>query len=179
MARPIIDSKEDADIEVWETATPGTTWVYTWDRREDRYTLTRIGGRSASKRVNITRDDRKYNQERIPDENTNLDPFTNGTLRFVKSASRDELLDTRYHMDDAALVAYFEVRDTDLFMTAVREIESEVVLRKLQRLSPENGTVAQTEALTDYIRVRYPQGGTQRAVREMLEAGDRLDVGEL
>lgn len=179
MARPVIMNPSDADIEVWEAATPATSWVYVFDRREDRYVQTRVGGRSGSRRLNITRDDRKYNQELLPFENTKDDPFTNGTLRFVESATRDELLDTRYHMTDEQLLTYFDVRDVALFMDAVQDIESEIVLRKLQRMAPNNATVAQVDALNDYIRARYPQGGSQKAVREMEEVGERLGVSDL
>jgi hypothetical protein len=167
MARPVITNKADADIEVWEAATPSTTWVYVFDRREDRYVPTRISGRSGARRLHITRDDRKYNQELLPFENEKNDPFTNGTLRFLDAKTRDEMLDTRYHLTQEQLIAYFDVRDTDLFMEAVREIDSEIVLRRLLVLAPEYGTVNQVEALREHVRLKFPVGGSQLTVREM------------
>lgn len=175
MARPLA-SKGDSEIEVWEATTPSTTWVYVFDRREDRYKPTRVSGRSGARRLNITRDDRKYNQEILPFGNERNDPFTNGTLRFISSATRDEQLDTRYHLTDDQLLAYFEVRDTNLFIEAIREVDSEVILRKLLMLAPEVGTVNQVDALRDFVRQKYPVGGSQLAVREMEDATGRSAV---
>lgn len=172
MARPHARD-EDKVVETWEIVTPGTIYVWVYDRREDRYDTQGVGGRS-SKRLHLTRDDRKYNQELVPLENRHLDPFTNGSLRLVDCATRDETLDMRYHLTDADLKQMFEVRDRTLFLEAVSSIESELVLRRLADLADENGTVAQLETLKDLIRERYPIGGTQKAVREMIEAGERL-----
>lgn len=167
MGRPVVMNESDNEIEVWEATTPSTTWVLVFDRREDRYKPTRVSGRSGTRRLHITRDDRKYNQEILPFENEKNDPFTNGTLRFVSSATRDEMLDTRYHMTDEELVGFFAARDTDEFMDEVRKIDSEVVLRKLLKLSPEHGTVNMTDTLREHIRTKFPVGGSQLTVREM------------
>ncbi len=89
---------EDKVIETWESTVEGTVYVDVYSRREDAYVSQRIGGTTGSKRLHISRDDRKYNQERVSDENKMLDPFTNGALRLIESATRDENLDTRYHL---------------------------------------------------------------------------------
>ncbi len=176
MARPAI-KEEDQVIETWEICTEGSIWVWTYDKRDDRYRKQRVGGRAGSRRLHISRDDRKFNQEQLPSENAGLDVFTNGSLRLLDSATRDEHLDARYHLSDAELSEMFEIRDIEVFMEGVRGIESEVVIRRLQGLGETIGTAAQNEALNDYIRERYPIGGTQRTVREMIEAGEKLGSG--
>lgn len=170
--------EEDRVIETWESAVPGVIWVWLYDRREDRYTKHSIGGRG-SKRLHISRDDRKYNQELVPMENRQHDPFTNGALRFIEAANRDETLDIRYHMTDEDLAQMFEVRDTDLFMEGIKGIESELILRRLEALAEVQATVAQYQAIKDLVRERYPIGGTQKSVREMIAAGEQLASSRL
>ena len=51
-----------------------------------------------------------------------------------------------------------------------RGFESELILRRLAEMSEKMGTLVQVEALRDLVHERYPIGGTQRTVREMLEA---------
>lgn len=166
MARPHA-REEDKVIETWESVIPGTVYVWTYDRRDDRYIKTGCGGRS-SKRLRISRDDRYYNQELIPIENRQHDPFTNGALKLMESATRDETLDERYHLSLQELKQLFEVRDVDLFIEGIKDIDSELVLRRLADIAEEDATVPQRDALKDLIRERYPIGGTQKAVREML-----------
>jgi hypothetical protein len=178
MARPET-SADDKVIETWESAVAGTVTVWVYDRREDRYVKQSVGGRSASKLLHITRDDRKYNQELIPAENAKHDPFTNGALRFTNAATRDESLDLRYHYTTEELSQFFEMREMANFTEAITAIDSELILRRLGDLSEQIGTLAQVEALKDLIRAKYPIGGTQRTVQEMLDAGERLGVTRL
>ncbi len=178
MARPAA-KEHDTVIETWETSSPGTTWVWVYDRREDKYTEQRVGGREGSGRLHIARDDRKYNQERVPDENRMLDPFTNGALRLVESATRDETLDVRYHYSDADLLEMFEVRDEALFAEAVAEIESELIIRRLLSMSEKAGTQAQSTCLREICEDKWPIGGTQKTVREMIEAGERIGATQI
>lgn len=178
MTRPATKTK-DAIIETWETATSGTVWVWVYDRREDKYSKARVGGREGSGRLSITRDDRKYNQERIPIENRMLDPFTNGALVLVDATERDEMLDVRYHYSDTDLLQLFEVRDVDLFTEAINEIESELIIRRLLSMSEKAGTQAQDTALRSSSQTRWPIGGTQKTVREMIEAGERIGATQI
>lgn len=172
MTRPVV-SEEDRVVETWESEIAGTVWVWLYDRRDDKYIKQAVGGRSASRRLHITRDDRKYNQELVPPENRQHDPFTNGALRLVEAMTRDETLDMRYHLTDEDLKAFFEVRDDELFLEAVQALESELVMRRLEAVAEKEGTVSQYEAVKALVRDRYPIGGTQRTVREMIEAGER------
>jgi hypothetical protein len=167
-------TEDDKAIETWESVIAGTVFLWVYDRRDDRYHQQAVGGRSAPKRIYMSRDDRKYNQEQVPDENQGLDPFTNGSLRLVAAQTRDENLDERYHRTDSELTELFEVRNLDLFKEAIEDITSELILRRLVALSDENATQAQAEVLKDLVTSRYPIGGTQKTVREMIEAGERI-----
>jgi hypothetical protein len=169
MARPEARA-EDKVIETWESAVAGAVWVWTYDRREDRYVKQACGGRTGSRRLHISRDDRKYNQEQVPIENAQHDVFTNGALRFIDAATRDDSLDMRYHFTDVDLRTFFDLRDMGLFEEAIKEIGSELILRRLADLGQEVGTIAQNDVLRALLRERYPIGGTQKTVREMLEA---------
>ncbi len=179
MVRPIARDGEDRIVETWEVMIEGTVWVHVYDRRDDRYVKQRVGGREGSRRIHITRDDRKYNQERLPDENKGLDPFTNGALRLVDSATRDESLDTRYHMTPADIAELLEIKDEDLFREAVEAIESELIVRRLRALAETDGTVAQNSVLREVCEARWPIGGTQKSVREMIEAGERIGATQV
>lgn len=178
MVRPAVSPGDDV-IETWEISFPGTVWVWVYDRREDQYKKQQVGHRSGSRMLHITRDDRKYNQELVPMENRHLDPFTNGLLRLLGSGDRDETLDIRYHYADEDLIEMLEIRDVELFREAMQAIESEVILRRLQNFTETHATVAQADVLREIIETRYPVGGTQKTVREMIEAGDRIGAGRI
>lgn len=174
---PRFDNEDTHIVETWEITTPGTIWVTVYDRRDDRYTQTRVGGREgASKRLNISRDDRKFNQESIIEERKHLDPFTNGKLRFIKSSdgSEPEGVDRTYHMTDQDLLAMLADKNIDSFEQKVRAIQSELIVRRLVDIADKDGTRLQYETIRDIINERYPVGGTQRAVRDMVEAGEKL-----
>lgn len=173
MTRPEA-SEDDKTIETWETAIAGAVWVWVYDRREDRYISQSVGGKTGSRRLHITRDDRKYNQEQMPYENAHQDPFTNGALRLISAATRDELLDVRYHYTDADLAELFEVRDPHTFMEGVTDIHSELIVRRLLAMAETIGTQAQNQVLKEYVSQKWPIGGTQKTVREMIEAGERM-----
>jgi hypothetical protein len=172
MSRPV-PTDDDKVIETWESVVAGTVYVWTYDRRDDKYIKQAVGGRSASKRLHISRDDRKYNQELVPPENREHDPFTNGALRLKDAATRDESLDMRYHFTDEDLKTFFEIRDETLFQEAIEAVESELILRRLEAVAEKDGTKAQYEMVRDLVRERYPIGGTQRTVREMFAENDR------
>lgn len=178
MARPGV-SEDDKIMETWEACTRATTWVNVWDRRNETYKAQRVGGRSGSRRLHISRDDRKFNQENIPEENKGLDPFTNGTLRLVETASRDETLETRYHKTDDELREYLELRDPTVFREALSTIESKMMLHRILVITESEGTVAQLHEIRELIRERWPIGGSQRTYREMEEAGERLGVAQI
>lgn len=173
MARPKV-TEEDNVIETWEVTTGATVWVSTYDRREDQYKKTRVGGRAGTRRLHISRDDRKYNQESVVEEMVGHDPFTNGTLRLLDASTRDDTLNQRYHLSTEDLLALLEVKEEDLFKTEITEITSELILRRLYGLAEKHAQVWQLEFIRQVIDDRYKAGGTQRTVREILAAGEKL-----
>lgn len=163
---------ESKVIETWETTTEGTVWVWKKDARENKYVEQRVGGRQGgSKRVHITRDDRRFNQEQVVDEMKEHDVFTNGQLVLV-SADRAEDIDATYHLTTDDLTRLLEIKDDALFEQEVSDVKSELILRRLREVAESKGTVAQLEFIRDLISERYRVGGTQRTVREMMAAGE-------
>jgi len=165
-------------IETWETTTEGTTWVSVMDPREGRYVKRRVGGRQGgSRRLHISVDDRRFNQEQVVEEMREHDPFTNGQLVLI-SSDRAEDIDTTYHLTNDDLRALLSIKDSATFESEVADIKSELILRRLVEVAEKDATVAQLEFIRDLIRDRYKVGGTQRTVREMMLAGE-LAGGEV
>ena len=161
-------------VETWEITTEGTVWVWLMDPREQRYRKQQVGGRAGgSKRLRISTDDRRYNEEQIVEEMVDHNPFRNGALRIVSTEVIPEDVDTRYHFTTEQLVQLLEVRDEQLFRSEVEDITSELVIRRLKDQAEKTGTVGQLAFLTEIIDTRYRLGGTQRTVEEMLAQSDR------
>jgi len=173
-----IDAQDESKLESWEGTTPGTVWVWIYDRRNDSYKKARIGGRGAggTNRINITVGDRRYNQEQVVDEMRANDPFTNGMLIRTKGPELTEddefLQDTSNHKTNVELLQYFEIRNIDEFKEAIDDIESELILRRLDSLAHNNALASQAQVLRELIDQRYRVGGTQKTVQEMLDAND-------
>ena len=164
----------ETTVETWEITHEGTVWVWQYDRREDKYIKVRCGGRQGgSRRLHISSDDRRFNQEQVVDEMKEHDVFTNGSLRLV-SKERSEDIDTTYHLSPEDLKAYFDLKDVDLFASEMADIKSELVLRRLLEIGENEATNAQLTVLRDLIDQRYRVGGTQRSVQEMIDAGEKL-----
>lgn len=175
MAEPKV--AESKVIETWEITTNGTIWVWKMDARENKYVEQRVGGRQGgSRRLHITRDDRRFNQEQVVEEMKHNDPFTNGALVLVSAEKADDI-DSTYHLSDEDLARLLEIKDQDLFETEVSDIKSELILRRLKEVAESRGTVAQLDFVRGVIDERYKVGGTQRTVREMMAAGE-LQGGE-
>ena len=165
-------------METWEITTEGTVWVDKMDIREGKYVKTRVGGRQGgSKRLHITTDDRRFNQEQIVEEMRGYDPFTNGALVLVSAEKADDI-DSTYHLTAEDLSRLLEIKDTALFESEVTDIKSELILRRLKELAETQATVAQLAFISDLISERYRVGGTQRTVREMMAAGE-MSGGEI
>lgn len=177
-----VTEKDPREIhELWEVMVPGTIWVWVRDVRiPGQYKKTRVGGKAGgSRKLRITTDERRYNEEQVIEEMLDHNPFRNGFLRLVsvdEDARPDDIL-ANYHLTDKDLLAYFEVKDADVFKEGVQDIESELILRRLFSLAREHGSVAQFDVLQDLVEERYKVGGTQKTVREMIAAGE-VDGGE-
>jgi len=165
-------SENDKTVETWETTGEGTVWVWIYDKREDKYVPQRVGGRAGSRRLRIRRDDRKYNQEQIVEENRQLDPFTNGMLRLVEGG--DDSIDATYHWTLEDYQNLLNLRDEDTFKAEVEEIESELIVRRLKDVAEKHGQLWQVDFLRDLIDERYRVGGTQKTVQQMIDAGEKL-----
>ena len=163
-------------IETWEIVSEGTVWVWTRDVRRPGYMQkTRVGGKAGgSRRLRITRDERRYNEEQIIEEMREWNPFRNGALKMI--ASRGEIpddVDTTYHLDNGDLLALFDLKDEELFRAEIEAVRSELVLRRLYMIAEKAATVAQLAVVKETIEGRFGVGGTQQSIREQDTAGYR------
>lgn len=174
MPTPAPDVRDGVETwEVVEGANP-TVWVWVSDPREpSRYRKQRVGGPAGgSRRLRISTDDRKYNEEQIIEEMQDHNPFRNGLLQLVSAARSD--VEARHHLGFAELRRILSLREPELFEERVNSIDSELVLRRLKALAESEATVAQLEFVNRVIDERYKAGGTQRTVRELLAAGEQV-----
>lgn len=175
MVATAVDDREIG--EVWEIQTEGTVWVWTRDvRTPGHMQKTRVGGRSGgSRRLRITRDERRYNEEQVIDEMAGHNPFRNGALRFVSADDKKTAddVDVTYHMTNEDLLGLLEIKDETLLRSEVEGIGSELVLRRLYMVAEKNATVAQLEIIRTTVEERYAVGGTQQSIREQDRPGYR------
>lgn len=169
-----------ANVETWEVTGDFTVWVWKRDvRNPGQMEKTRVGGRAGgSRRLRLSTDERRYNEEQIVEENSALNPFKNGLLRLVDrgDAAQTDLedVDETYHWDKEQYGAFFEIRDPDLFKSEAVAITSELILRRLYMMGEKTATMDQLQILRDIIEERYKAGGTQRTVREIMEEEAKL-----
>jgi hypothetical protein len=156
----------DTDIqETWEIQIPGTARVWVRDRRFGTYQPKKVSGKGP-KRITLSRDEREYNQELVPEENERHNPWTNGTLvQIVGGTKQGELT-------DEALRAYLELESEEAFTEAVSDIDIELTLRRLIGFAATDGRMWQVTILRELIDERYRVGGTQRTVQEMYDEGE-------
>lgn len=169
-SNPITPFDARRNIENWEITTDGTVWVLVTDPRDPSgYKKQRVGGRAGgSKRLRLSTDDRRYNEEQIVTEMADSNPFRNGLLRLIDEKYQDDI-DTRYHLTADDLSVFLEIRDEAMFEEAVLGITSELIIRRLAALGEKNATMGQLNFIKDVIEDRYKVGGTQRAVQEIFD----------
>lgn len=156
-------------METWEIQVPGKVTVWKRNRRTGEYDRARVSG-EGPKLLHITKDDRLYNQELIPEENAHLDPFTNGSLARREGKKL-------VGITAETLRELLEVSDPDLFREAIDDhVGNELTVRRLHDLAHSEGTVAQVEVLRDVIDEHYRVGGTQRTVAEMMQESEGGEV---
>lgn len=167
------------NIESWEITTEGIVWVFIRDPREvNGYRKQMIGGRQGGvRRIHISTDDRRFNQEQVAYGNEGLDPFRNGTLIKVDETHVDDV-DTTNHLTMDQLVEFFDEKNDAKFQKRISDIKSELILRRLLALAEQHGRVSQLNFLRALVLERYPIGGTQKTVREMIAANE-LAGGEV
>lgn len=164
-------------VETWEITGEGTAWVWVKDPREGKMIKQRVGGRAGgSRKLHISPDDRRFNEEQVIEEMAEHNVFRNGTLRFISATdgSKPADVDTTNQLTLEDMKALLEIRDEDLFRSEVNDLSSELVVRRLKSLAEKDGTNAQNQVLEDLIEERWKVGGTQRTVRELIEAGERI-----
>ncbi len=162
---------EEEATEVWEATTNSGTRILVRDQRQGGWKKVRVSRKGSRKRLTITPDERRHNQEGLPDKNLKHDAFSNGKLVCIIG---DEI--GRGYSDDD-LKFMLTVDDAEL-----RDIVdglSEVVLRRLCAIAEKKGTNPQFNFLRDVIAVRFRVGGTQVAVAEMYAAGEETIQGFL
>lgn len=153
-------AKDQKVLETWEVQVPGTIYVLKLDRRKDEYVKTRLNGTRGPKRVTLTRDDRKYNQEQVRPEYVKHDPFQNGALAQVVDG---ELVG----ITDVELSEMLQVREMADFTDLVSSIDNELTARRLLAVARTEGTLQQYEVVRDHIEDNWKVGGTQPTVEEM------------
>jgi len=162
------DLKEMTKVEIWEAATASSVYVKVRDQRNGGWRSQRVGG-SGSKRIQLTVEERRFNQDAILDENLHLDPFSNGMLHCVQGDAKGVA-----SMTDADLVDIIGLDDDDAFEEAVAGLESEVMVRRVLSLAEKKATNARFTFVRDLVDERYRVGGTQRTVQAMIDAGERI-----
>jgi hypothetical protein len=165
-----VEFNAKTNIETWEITTEGTVWVLVSDPRDPSgYKKQRVGGRAGgSKRLRLSTDDRRYNEEQIVSEMEKENPFRNGLLRLIDQTSQDDIVKT-YHLTNDDLKTILEIRDEKMFEEAVQGITSELIIRRLAALAEKEATMAQLNYIKDLIEDRYKVGGTQKAVQEIFD----------
>jgi hypothetical protein len=152
--------------ETWEATTDGTVWVQVKDPRvPGGWRVQKVGGKSR-KKLNISVEEREFNQELVPEENAQHDPFQNGLLvrTHPKAVERGP-----NELDDDALISVLAIDDDAIFEEAVASITSEVVLRRLAALGERHTNYHRLTILQGIIEARYSVGKTSRVVQEALE----------
>ena len=155
--------------EIWESQVDGRTSVSIEDARGKIRTETVLG---KGQRLRLTRQERELVEERIRDDNQELNPFRNGTLVHMNRPDTDDLNDaavrSEQEMTDENLVELFDL-DEDDFAAGLPAL-SEVNIRRLKSLATEKGSPAKAShvaALAEHIESHYPIGGDTPTYREM------------
>ena len=152
--------------ETWESTTGGAVWVQVKDpRTPGGWRQQKVGGRG-SKRLNISVEEREFNQELIPFENAQHDPFRNGLLirTHPKQAERGE-----NELSDEELIGILQMDADALFDEAVASVTSEVNLRRLLKLAEKHTNMMRLQALQSLVDDKYRVGKTSRVVKEIME----------
>lgn len=159
------------ETEIWEIQIPGT--IYTKVRNHEiagTWKTIKANGTNGPKRLTLLASERRYNRELIPDENAHLDPFSNGSLRCVVGEPKNH----KTWLTDEDLEAIIRLESEDLYKEEVAGITLELTLRRLLDLAQRIATVSRYEFVKEVVQERYQVGGTQRAVAEMIEAGEKI-----
>lgn len=162
--------------ETWESTTGGTVWVHLKDARAiGGWRLQKVGGKG-TKRLKITVEEREYNQELIPYENEQHDPFRNGLLVRIhpKEVERGQ-----YELDNEQLIQMLAISSEPVFEEQIKSIDSEIIMRRLLTLAETHATLARYQMVQGLVDDRYRVGKTSRVVREMYADDERYAAADL
>ena len=162
------DLKEATAVEIWEAVTPSVVFVSVRDTMNGGWKQKKVSTQGP-KRIQITVEERRFNQDNIPEENLHLDPFSNGQLICVQGDAKSQ-----YHLTDDDLVTILTLEDDAAFEEAITDTTSEVILRRLLSLGQTKASHVRFEFIRDLVDERYRVGGTQKTVQAMIDAGEAL-----
>lgn len=162
------DLRDATKVEIWEATTEAVVFVAVRDTINGGWKHKKVT-QQGSRRIQLTVEERRYNQDNIPEENMNLDPFSNGQLICVQGDAK-----APNHLTDEDLISVLTLEDDDEFEAAVADFESEVIIRRLLNLAQTKASHVRFEYIRDLVDERYRVGGTQRTVQAMMDAGERL-----
>lgn len=170
-------SEENANAqEIWESTTGGTTWVHVKDARvPGGWRQQKVGGKG-TRRLTLTVEEREFNQDLIPFENAKHDPFTNGLLVRISPKVVEER--GEYELNDDQLVEILQLGDDETFLSTVREIDSEILMRRLLALSETHSTMTRFREIQQIVDSRYRGGKTSRVVKEIYEDDEKYAAAD-
>jgi hypothetical protein len=161
---------EEDVIEIWEATTDSIVFLNVKDPVKKGWKQVKVT-LQGPKRVQITLEERRFNQSQIPEENLALDPFSNGQLICVQGDAKGTNM-----LTDDDLVTILTLDDDEGFEAAVTDLDSEVLVRRLLGLSETRATHNRFEFIRDLVDVRYRVGGTQRTVQQMIDDGEKVSA---
>lgn len=160
----------EESVEIWEATTESVVFLNVKDpTKKDGWKQVKVS-LQGPKRVQITLEERRFNQSQIPEENLSLDPFSNGQLICVQGEAKGG----GNQLGDDDLIVILTLDDDDEFESAVTELQSEVLVRRLLGLAQTKATHNRFEFIRDLVDVRYRVGGTQTVVQQMIDDGEKL-----
>ena len=157
VSAPSAAQSDEAAMETWEITTGGTVWLSITDPRSDGgYRKQKVGGKSGgSRKITISRADRKYNQDKVIDEMKSHDPFTNGLLRPTKGVDDTSEVDTSFALSNDEIVAFLGSITIEQLSEEVAQVESELFLRRLHSVALQSATVPIVNVIDDELRKRF------------------------
>lgn len=160
-------SDEDI-IEIWEATTDSVVFLNVKDPVKKGWKQVKVT-LQGPKRLQITLEERRFNQSQIPEENLHLDPFSNGQLICVQGEAKGINM-----LTDDDLITILTLEEDAEFETAVSDLDSEVLVRRLLGLAQTRATNTRFEFIRDLVDVRYRVGGTQTTVQQMIDDGEKV-----
>lgn len=154
-------------VEIWEATTESSVWIWVLDTiaGNGSWKIQKVGGRYGNRRIQLTVRERRYNQDRVPQQSASeFDPFLNGKLICRQGADQSP----NGYTDDQliALLTVESARDSDFETVAQSMISKEVVVRRLLALAERHAPAYRRDMLEELVDQNYRLGWTQRSLRD-------------